>query len=186
MAVTETPLIIVSDYLAMSFDDGDREYLDGQIQENNVGEWDHSALQSAIAAFFSNRRKSLGLHTGTGCRTRVSPTRFRLPDVAVILGERPRSGILDRPPFLVIEVLSPEARASRVGVRIDDYLRFGIPWILVLDPLTGRGHVYHEGNRTPVRDGMYRTENPLIEMNFFELLDQPQLRSSGPERRPLS
>ncbi len=49
MAVTETPLITVSDYLAMSVDDGDREYLDGQIQENNVGEWDHSALQSAIA-----------------------------------------------------------------------------------------------------------------------------------------
>ena len=171
MAVTETPLITVSDYLALSFDDGDREYLDGQIQENNVGEWDHSAVQGAIAAFFYARRKSLGLHTGTGCRTRVSPTRFRLPDVAVILGERPRSGILDRPPFLVIEVLSPEDRANRVEERIDDYLRFGIPWIWVLDPLTGRGHVYHEGNRTPVTDGMYRTENPLIEMNFFELLD---------------
>ncbi len=101
----------------------------------------------------------------------IVPSRVRLPDVAVILGERPRSGILDRPPFLVIEVLSPEDRASRVEERIDDYLRFWIPWIWVLDPLTGRGHVYHEGNRTPVRDGMYCTENLLIEMNFFELLD---------------
>ncbi len=171
MAVTETPLITVSDYLAMSFDDGDREYVDGQIQENNVGELDHSAVQGAIQGYFYSRRKTLGLNAVTECRTKVSATRYRLPDVAVVLGARPRGRIIDVPPFLVVEVLSPEDRASRVEERIDDYLRFGVPWIWVIDPITGRGHVYHEGNRTPVTDGMYRTEDPLIEMNFFELLD---------------
>src|SRR4051794_28602209 len=106
MTATQPALITVDEYLQTSFEDGDREYVDGEIQEINVGEWDHSAVQSAIAAFFFRLRKSHGLHSVTECRTRVSPTRYRLPDVAVVLGDRPLGRILDQPPFLVVEVLS--------------------------------------------------------------------------------
>ena len=129
MFATETPLITFHDYLAMSFEDGDREFIDGEIQEINVGEWDHSAVQGAIQGYFYGLRKSMGLNSVTECRTKVSPTRYRLPDVAVVLGARPKGRIIEVPPFLVVEVLSPEDRASRVEERIDDYLRFGVAWI---------------------------------------------------------
>jgi len=161
----------VEEYLETTFEDGDREFIDGEIQEINVGELDHSAVQAAIAAFFFGKRKTIGLHCVTECRTRVSPTRFRLPDVAVVLGEKPRGRVLESPPFLVVEILSPEDRVSRMEDRIDDYLRFGVPWIWVIDPSTGRGHIYSNRTRIAVTGGIYRTSNPDIEMHFNELFD---------------
>lgn len=164
-------LTSVEEYLRTAFEDGDREYIDGEIQEINRGDWDHSEIQVAIAAFFFSLRKSHGLQSVTECRTRVSPTRYRLPDIAVVLGERPRTRVIETPPFLIVEILSPEDRASRYSDRIDDYLRFGVQWIWVIDPSTGAGHVYHSNSRVAVTDGIYRTESPAIEMDFGKLFD---------------
>jgi len=41
-------LVSVEEYLRTSYSDADREYIDGRIVERNVGEVDHSDLQSAI------------------------------------------------------------------------------------------------------------------------------------------
>lgn len=163
--------ISVESYLATSFEDGDLEYIDGELESTNVGEIDHSVLQAAIAAWFFARRKSLGVFPLTEVRTRVSPTRFRLPDVAVVRGARPEGAVLRSPPFLVVEILSPEDRVSRMEARIDDYLRFGVEWIWLIDPKTGTGHIYRGQSRLFVPDGVYRTSDPAIEMNFAELFD---------------
>jgi Uma2 family endonuclease len=56
----------------------------------------------------------------------VSPKRFRIPDICVTLGE-PNEEILRQPPFICIEVLSPEDRWPRIQQRIDDYLAMGVP-----------------------------------------------------------
>jgi Uma2 family endonuclease len=48
----------------------------------------------------------------------------------------PTEQILTRPPFICIEVLSPEDRWPRVQQRIDDYLAMGVPYVWVLDPGT--------------------------------------------------
>jgi Uma2 family endonuclease len=53
--------------------------------------------------------------------------------------------------------------------KIDDYLRFGVEYIWVIDPQTGNGHIYTAERRIVVEDGKFRTENPAIEMNFAEL-----------------
>jgi len=63
----------------------------------------------------------------------VSQTRFRVPDVCVALGEAPGQ-IFRVPPFLCIEILSPEDRVSRVNERMADYLNFGVPYVWLLDP----------------------------------------------------
>ena len=44
-------LVSVEEYLRTSFPDADREYIDGRIVERNVGEVDHSDLQTAIAHY---------------------------------------------------------------------------------------------------------------------------------------
>ena len=45
-------LVSVEAYLATSFPDGDRDYLEGQILERNRGEVAHSDLQTGLAVFF--------------------------------------------------------------------------------------------------------------------------------------
>jgi Uma2 family endonuclease len=54
----------------------------------------------------------------------------RVPDIAVTIS-RPAGRVLREPPFLCIEILSPEDRASRGEEKIDDYLQFGVPFRLV-------------------------------------------------------
>jgi Uma2 family endonuclease len=164
-------LTSVADYLKTSFDDGDREYIDGELLENNVGEIDHSEVQGRIYAWFLSRARELGLYPLIEVRTQVSPTRYRLPDVTVIRGAAPTGRVITEPPFLVVEVLSSEDRASRMEEKIDDYIRFGVPFIWVIDPKTGKGHTYTAQRRLTVDDGIFRTENPDIELNFHQLFD---------------
>jgi Uma2 family endonuclease len=61
-------------------------------------------------------------------------TRFRVPDLTVIRAGTPRERILTHPPLLVIEILSPEDRLSRMTERTDEYLDFGIENIWIIDP----------------------------------------------------
>jgi len=105
---TPTPgatLISVEEYLATSYRP-DCDFVDGHLEERNVGEWDHSSLQAAVAAFFFVRRKKWGISVATELRVQVRPNRYRIPDICVVVGE-PGEQILTRPPLLCIEILSP-------------------------------------------------------------------------------
>src|SRR6266851_6122042 len=95
-------LVSVDEYLHTSFPDGDREYVDGRIVERNMGEFDHSDVQTAIAYYFRTHYKTLW--TGVEVRVQVKRTRFRIPDVTVIKDLNVREQIIRTPPFLVIEV----------------------------------------------------------------------------------
>lgn len=79
-------LISVEEYLATSHSP-DCDYVDGRVEERNFGEWDHATLQTSIAVFFHARRKEWGINVVVEQRVQVSPTRFRIPDVCVVLGD---------------------------------------------------------------------------------------------------
>jgi len=162
----------VEEYLATSFGDGDLEYVDGELLERNIGEIDHSHAHGLIYKWFLARRKQLSLYPLMSVRTRVSPKRFRIPDVSVVRGSKPASRVITEPAPLVIEVLSPEDRANRMEAKIDDYLRFGIGCVWVIDPETGNGHIYTAERRIAVDDGIFRCADPAIEMNFAELFSE--------------
>jgi hypothetical protein len=52
-----TTLVSVEEYLRTSFPDADREYVDGRIVERNVGEVDHSDVQSSILHYLRTHYK---------------------------------------------------------------------------------------------------------------------------------
>jgi Uma2 family endonuclease len=163
-------LISVEEYLATSYRP-DCDYIDGQVLERNVGEWIHSTLQALIAGYFVARRKQWGIQVATEQRVQVTTKRFRIPDVCVILGKTEEQ-ILTTPPFLCIEILSPEDRMSRVEERIDDFLAMGVPYVWLLDPATRRAYTATaaEGLRE-VKSGILKTENPALEMPLFEIFE---------------
>src|SRR5689334_16699430 len=104
-------LISVREYLRTSYRP-DCDYVDGVVVERNLGERDHAELLGAVFAFFYNRRKEWRIHVFPEQRVQVSATRFRIPDVCVTVGERPEEQIFTHPPFICIEILSPEDRLS--------------------------------------------------------------------------
>jgi Uma2 family endonuclease len=149
--------ISVSEYLHTSYSP-DCDYVDGLVTERNMGEWDHARLQGALFAFFWNRRKEWNIQAVPECRVQVAPTRFRIPDVCVILGQEEQEPILRKPPFICIEVLSSEDRMPRIQERVKDYFAFGVPYVRIVDPRTRKAY-----NCTPqgmTETAVFRTENP--------------------------
>jgi Uma2 family endonuclease len=161
-------LISVEEYLRTSYSP-DCDYVDGEVVERNLGEWDHSSLQTAILVYLANRQKEWGIRAVVEQRIQVSATRFRIPDVCVVLGE-PGEQVLRKPPFICIEVLSPEDRMSRVEERIDDFLAMGVRYVWILDPAKKRAFAATaaEGLREIVT-GVLKTENPAVEIPLSEL-----------------
>ena len=161
-------LISVEEYLATSYRP-DCDYVDGYIEERNLGEFDHSSLQTAVSAYFFSRRKQLDITVVVEQRVQVSPTRFRVPDVCVVLGKATEQ-IFRKPPFLCVEILSPEDRMKRVQERIDDYLAMGVAYVWVFDPSTH--HVYvatASAGLHEFKGDVLRTENPTLELPLVEI-----------------
>ena len=85
-----------------------------------------------------------------------------MPDICVVAGLEPDEQILTSPPFLCIEILSPEDKISRMQQRIDDYLAFGVRYVWAVDSQTRKAWIYTAEAGREVRDGMLRTEHPEI------------------------
>jgi Uma2 family endonuclease len=100
----------------------------------------------------------------------VASSRIRVPDVTLVAGPRPAGKIITAPPHLVVEVLSPDDRAGAVQEKIDDYLAFGIPYVWVVNPHSGRGCVHTTDAAREAKDGILRTADPAIELPLYELL----------------
>jgi Uma2 family endonuclease len=66
----------------------------------------------------------LGAFVFPSLKLRVKPDRYRVVDVCLFL-EEPTAQIPDVPPFLCIEIVSPEDGFRRMGERVDDYLVMG-------------------------------------------------------------
>ena len=168
--MSATTRVSVEDYLATAYDP-DCDYVDGEILERNFGEPEHGGLQAALTGWLYANRKRLGIHVFTETRVQVKPARFRIPDICVATGARPSERILTTPPFLCIEILSPEDRMSRMQERIDDYLAMGAGFVWVVDPASRRGWVHTSDAIREAKDGVLRTANPEIAVPIAELFD---------------
>jgi Uma2 family endonuclease len=145
----------------------DRDYIDGQILERNLGEKDHGAMQRRILLYLCTRYPAIAERVLPEQRVQVSATRFRIPDVCVLGPDAPDEQIVRTAPALCIEILSPEDRLSKTMQRLDDYFDMGVPVCWVVDPFDRRGWIALPGQWTEAPDGLLRAgdlEVPLSEI----------------------
>ena len=164
------PLILVSEqeYLTTAYEP-DCEFEDGILIERNLGTEKHSWMQAALAAYIFRRRKAWGVNVYTEQRTKLRPGRYKLPDVCLIRGPRPESPIFEEPPFLAIEILSPEDRPIRVDQTIGEWLAFGVAYVWVIDPETFESVLHSQQGRVRVTDGTLRIPGTPIEIPLGQL-----------------
>lgn len=160
--------VSLSEYLNTSYRP-DCDYLDGELLERNVGEWDHSRLQMLLSQYLFSREKQWGIVVVPEQRVQVKATRFRIPDITVIAGNPPAGPIITNPPFLCIEILSPSDRLTEMQTRIDDYLAFGVRYVWLINPRTRHSYIHTSAGIREVRDGVLTTENPDIRVVLGEL-----------------
>src|ERR1700683_714287 len=135
-------LVPVEEYLKTTYRP-DRDYVDGEVVERNLGEYDHSRPQGLLCAFFFNRGKVWHVRVVPEQRVQVNPHRFRIPDVCVVLAESPVEAVFRHPPFICIEILSKDDTFKSVTERLDDYVAMGVPNVWVIEPHARRGYIYN-------------------------------------------
>ena len=158
----------IHDYLTSCYRP-DREYLEGELLERNVGEWDHSKLQARLIVYLSQLSTTEQIHVVPEQRVQVSRSRFRVPDVSVVVGPEPQEQILTSPPFLCIEILSRDDRMTEMQERIEDYLRFGVRYVWVLDPRVKRAFAFTAIGVSQAVDQALQTENPALSVPLSAL-----------------
>jgi Uma2 family endonuclease len=138
-----TTHVPVETYLRSSYEP-DAEYVDGEIEERPMGEFDHASWQQAIQLWFKQHEKEWNIRVRPELRVKVAATRYRVPDVTVLDRGRPIEQIITHPPLAVFEVLSPEDRFQRMKRKLEDYRAMGIPEIWVIDPQDSTFYRYED------------------------------------------
>jgi Uma2 family endonuclease len=134
------PFMSVEEYLHTSFDGADREYLDGEVVERNMGNKSHSRTQGRFIILFHPLEATHGLFVVPELRHKVTRTRYRIPDVAVFVDE-PADEVPDHPPLVAIEVVSPDDRMGYLLPKLQEYQKWRAnSWIA--DPGTRKLFTY--------------------------------------------
>ena len=123
----------MEEYLSTGYEP-DCEYEDGMVVERNLGEFEHSFLQTILATIFTNNMDAWGVFGLTEQRVKVSPGHFLIPDVCVLRLGASADDILTRAPLIAIEIMSPEDTMRRAAKKAGDYLQFGIENVWIVDP----------------------------------------------------
>jgi len=146
MATTQVSL---EEYLRTDYEP-DCDYIDGELEERNLGEKEHSAVQAFFIKFMAAHEQAWQLEAYPEIRLRIAPRRVRVADVAILPVKTPFEAVPSRPPLAIVEVLSPEDRVSRYQARLDDYRAMGVAHIWVIDPMRRKAYDCSQGGWQPV------------------------------------
>jgi len=161
----------VREYLATSWSP-DREFVDGRIEERNLGEKEHSIIQRYLTVLFALKRAEWGVEVFPELRTQIAATNFRVPDVLVVRAGESFDRYLKQPPLIAIEILSPEDSLRSMQEKFAQYLRFGIQNIWVIDPEPRHAYRYTGVGLEEVQTGELVVPETPIRVVLSELLEE--------------
>jgi Uma2 family endonuclease len=164
-----TTHVSLETYLTTSYEP-DMDYVDGVLEDRNVGEYDHNIVQMAILFWFHSHAREWRIRTIQEQRTRVASSKVRIPDVCVFSRDVPIEQVFTRPQLIAIEVLSPEDRHSHIDARLNNFRSFGVPNLWVVDPQTRLGWDCSDGNW--VRTDRFEVANSPVYLSLPELFQK--------------
>ncbi len=133
---------------------GSYEIIDGKRLSMSPAGFQHGLLEARFARFLDEHLPQEGWASvgEVGIILRRYPLRLRAADVVYVSKqtspERPVK-ILEFPPDLVVEILSQENDVAYVNEKTQDYIKFGIPWIVLVDPDNEIVKVHQPGQAFP-------------------------------------
>ncbi len=142
----------VREYLRTSWSP-DREFVDGRIEERNLGEKEHSIIQRYLTFLFMLKRAEWRVEVFPELRTQTESRRFRVPDVLVIRGEEKFERYITRPPLIAIEILSPEDSLRAMQAKAAEYSSFGVEHVWIIDPEPRIAYSYSEARLEELHSG---------------------------------
>jgi Uma2 family endonuclease len=127
------------------------ELLDGRLVEEEMPDPLHELIVAWLARVLGNWSEH-AIVLGSETRFALSSTHGRKPDLTVFLAGRrpPARGVVDVPPDIAVEVVSPSPRDQRRDRqdKMAEYAAFGIPFYWIVDPQPRRLEIYARGEAT--------------------------------------
>jgi len=178
MAAAVKTLVPLEVYLNTSYE-WDPEYVDGEVVERALPDISHSIVAHQFSMLFGRAaRKNLPCPQ---LRIAVSPTRYRVPDLAVFAG-RPVGRYPATPPLVVVEILSAGDAMREVISKLREYLAHGVTHVWLVDPGTRGMWIMDKAGLREVT----RFSAPELELEagpqeiFGELLEGPEAATEVP------
>jgi Uma2 family endonuclease len=161
MATAPTlPFVPVEEFLATAYEPH-CEYIDGVLVPKAMPDYLHSKLQKLLLLWLSEREKQLGIEGLCDLHTRITDTRFRLPDV-LALTYRPSEGQypdVQRPPLFTLEIVSKGEPWTELRDKVEDHLRIDVKTVIIADP-------YHRTVMVATKAERIREINPPLLVNI--------------------
>ncbi len=158
----------VREYLRTSWSP-DREFVDGRIEERNLGEKEHSIIQRYLTVLFAIKRGEWGVEVFPELRTQTDAHKFRVPDVLVMRTGEKFDRYVTHPPLIAIEILSPEDSLRLMREKASEYRGFGIENIWVIDPEPRIAYRYTSAGLEEVHTGELTVPETPIRVALNEL-----------------
>jgi Uma2 family endonuclease len=147
----------------------DREFVDGCIEELNLGEKEHSLIQRYLTFLFMLKRAEWGVEDVPSLRTQTQTKRFRVPDVLVMRAEEKFERYVTQPPLIATEILSPEDTLTAMRAKAAEYRDFGVENIWIIDPEPRIVYRYVSGALEEVRTDELTVEGTAIRVVLSEM-----------------
>lgn len=153
----------------------DCDYVEGRVEERNLGEYEHSRVQFMLVRIFGVQEKDWQVITAPECRLQVGPKRYRVPDVMVLRRTQKVKRIVREAPLICIEVLSPEDTWAKIRERLDEYLAMGVEHVWCFEPESREVRRYTASGFDKVTEAEVVVEGTAIRVGIaevFSVLDE--------------
>lgn len=130
---TSSIAVPVAEYLRTVYRP-DRDYIEGDVQERNMGEKPHARLQRILLLLLEGFAAECDAEVLPEQCLQISPTRYRVPDLMLVSANDTDPRIVRTAPLLCVEILSSEDRMRKIEERLQDYAALGVPSMWVVDP----------------------------------------------------
>jgi Uma2 family endonuclease len=125
-------LISKAEYLRTSFESPEPDYVDGELVERPVPNTFHAGTQILLSDAFQPWQAQRQLFRYSELRLQVAPERFRVADFTVFTSPQ-REPIPKDPPYVIVEIVSPDDRYDEIMGKLADYQQAGVEFLFIAD-----------------------------------------------------
>jgi Uma2 family endonuclease len=135
----------VEEYLGLVFPDRpEPDYVHGEVVERAMPTTIHAYIQALLILSLAPLLKRTRLFLLPELCVQIEPRVFRVADLAVYRESLPQGRYATSPAYLTIEIVSPDDRYTELTQRLEDYRRWGVPHVWLVDPQLKRLYEYTE------------------------------------------
>ena len=164
-----TPVLISEqEYLDTTYRP-DRDYIDGELKERNLGETPHGTAQGLLWSIFHANRKTWEIRAFSEQRVQTSSLNYRIADICAVEVGVPVGPILYSAPLICIEILSRGDSLGDMQERVDDYVAMGVENIWLFDPVRRRAWTADANGIHPLHAQEFSVTNTPVRIPLADL-----------------